>query len=551
MIRSPGRLLANAAWFLSALPGWVRFHRATGCVAAAQRRALRRMVRRALPGRFEAAAGGDPFEALRRLPLTDYADYEPAIRAVREGRRCALTRDPVRCLQPTSGTTSAPKLIPFTAAAARELHAGLDAWIANLYLLRPGLFLATHYWSLSPNTAPPSVASDVPVGFAGDWEYLGALQRRLARRLFAAPEALSRVTDPDAFAYLTLLALARDRHLGLVSVWHPSFLVMLLDAAGRHAGSIAEDVRAGTLTPPGAVAADLRSALLRGVRPDARRAGELEAAGFGAAEAWRAVWPRLQVISCWTGGTARAWVETLVARFPGVLIQGKGLVATEGLVSIPFGRQSRTVCAVTSHVVEFEDLDGRTVRGAWELEVGREYRVVLTTGAGLTRYRLGDVVRVNGFVNRAPCLEFRGREGGVSDLVGEKVHPRQVREVLERIEQACAPGFQFALVAPVETDGAFAYTLFAEPRAGAAFDGAAAARALEEGLRANYHYCHARGLRQLDCARAFRIVGGGAEAYRRRRMAQGVKAGDVKFEPLSPDRDWQRVFDGGFEEARR
>ncbi|KAJ6821948.1 jasmonic acid-amido synthetase JAR1-like [Iris pallida] len=44
--------------------------------------------------------------------------------------------------------------------------------------------------------------------------------------------------------------------------------------------------------------------------------------------------------------------------------------------------------------------------GLTEVKVGEEYEVVITTFAGLYRYRLGDVVKVAGFHNSAPKLQF-------------------------------------------------------------------------------------------------------------------------------------------------
>ncbi|KAK8956338.1 putative indole-3-acetic acid-amido synthetase GH3.5 [Platanthera guangdongensis] len=49
--------------------------------------------------------------------------------------------------------------------------------------------------------------------------------------------------------------------------------------------------------------------------------------------------------------------------------------------------------------------------GLTEVEVGEEYEIIITTFAGLYRYRLGDVVRVTGFHNSTPKLRFVHRKG--------------------------------------------------------------------------------------------------------------------------------------------
>ena len=50
---------------------------------------------------------------------------------------------------------------------------------------------------------------------------------------------------------MTLRILLADPCLGLISVWSPSFLTLLLEFAREHAQRLAEDVAGGTLRPPG------------------------------------------------------------------------------------------------------------------------------------------------------------------------------------------------------------------------------------------------------------------------------------------------------------
>ncbi|KAE9595778.1 hypothetical protein Lal_00030944 [Lupinus albus] len=49
--------------------------------------------------------------------------------------------------------------------------------------------------------------------------------------------------------------------------------------------------------------------------------------------------------------------------------------------------------------------------GLTEVKVGEEYEIIMTTPAGLYRYRLGDVVKVTGFHNSTPKLKFIRRSG--------------------------------------------------------------------------------------------------------------------------------------------
>jgi hypothetical protein len=174
------------------------------------------------------------------------------------------------------------------------------------------------------------------------------------------------------------------------------------------------------------------------------------------------------------------------------------------------------------------------VRRLWELEEGREYSVVLTTGGGLWRYRLHDLVRVNGFHHRTPCFTFLGKDNAVCDLVGEKLDERHVAEALRIAESAAAISANVAMLAPAHQKAPCGYVIYLEtstPSTTAQLARFAAALELE--LCRNYHYAHARNLGQLHPLRLFYVHGDAISAYRAMLGTQGVKAGDIKPPALS------------------
>ena len=92
------------------------------------------------------------------------------------------------------------------------------------------------------------------------------------------------------------------------------------------------------------------------------------------------------------------------------------------------------MAAITSHFLEFLDQDHGDQRLVSELHEGREYSVLLTTGGGLWRYKLGDRVRVTGFAKRSPILEFLEKEDCVSDLRGEKLNAAFMARIFTEFE---------------------------------------------------------------------------------------------------------------------
>jgi hypothetical protein len=197
---------------------------------------------------------------------------------------------------------------------------------------------------------------------------------------------------------------------------------------------------------------------------------------------------------------------------------------------------------VRSHLLEFID-DGGHVRTPGDLRDGESYGVVLTTGGGLYRYRLGDRVRVDGFAERTPCLTFVGREDQVSDLRGEKLNGAFVAGVLEALFGAEAPGF--AMLAPDAASGPLRYTLYV---AGATPPPAGLAARLDALLGANPQYRYCRRIGQLGRPAVFRVEAGGHVSFIERASARGGRAGAVKPPSLSSDDGWSRRLVGTYVE---
>lgn len=113
----------------------------------------------------------------------------------------------------------------------------------------------------------------------------------------------------------------------------------------------------------------------------------------------------------------------------------------------------------------------RSAARAHELRTGESYTVIVTTGGGLWRYRLGDLVEVAGFFGAS-----------VSDLCGDKLAETFATRAIAAACASCASCActpHFALLAPEhDPAGRWSDTLFAEGKLPARLDAE---------LRANPH----------------------------------------------------------------
>ena len=542
-------LLENLGWLASCLPPTLAFVTALSWPERCQRRLLRRMLARLPATRYgrERGVGSNmrTAEEFLQVPMADYESLRPFIRAIQAGEPDVLAAEPVTVLQPTSGTSAAPKLIPFTRGLQRQFQDALAPWMVSLFSRHPRLLFGRQYWCVSPNTRPRAESeSAVPVGFMEDTDYLGGWQRRIARHLLVAPDGLTRVEDPAAFEFLTLLFLVREENIRLVSVWHPSFLTVLLEALPGHAAALEACLRSGQLPAGLALPGDVRSPLSGRLRPDPDRAVIVARMNLTKPAEVRRLWPHLQVISCWTGRGAETCVARLREWFPGVTIEGKGLMATEGVVTIPWGLDGRFVCAVRSHFLEFLEPDSACAKRCWELEPGKSYSVVMTTAGGLWRYRLGDLVRVAGWAGRTPCLEFVRREGSVSDICGEKLTLADAEAALDQARAATGMGFSFAMLVPERQGTEAGYDLLVQlPPDTPPASLETLANVVDTALHVNFHYLHARRLGQLRPARVRVIRGDADRQYRAHLLKLGARHGDVKYPVLRIEMGWPAAFE--------
>jgi hypothetical protein len=550
---------ANSLWLAGCLSEFARFHRATRRVADEQQRILLRTLARNADTDFGREHGFSSIRSIRefqqRVPLRDYDDYSPWIGKMASGGKNVLTRDPVHLFEPTSGSTSASKLIPYTATLQREFQRGIHSWIADLFLHDPNLLSGQAYWSVSPAASLNSrTPTGIPIGFEDDSAYVAGWQRRLLQSVLAVPSAVLSISNMDDFRYITLLFLLRSGNLKLISVWNPTFLSLILDRLPEWSDGLARDIERGTIRETVCLPRGIREY----VSPDSRRALELREAMRASTPGERhaRIWPELRLISCWTDANASSPAAQLATQFPRVRIQGKGLIATEGFVSFPLSGREGAALAVRSHFMEFLSVDstgepalGQTgdshsehPRLAHELERGEQYAVVLTTGGGLYRYQLRDIIEVIDYAHECPIVRFVGRQDYISDWFGEKLNEAHVSRLLQAAFSALDISPSFAMLACDTETPAPGYVLYIDSAEHDELLDAAAAT-IEAGLRENFHYRYARELGQLAPLRVFRARGA-AEIYQDAGRGNGQRAGGIK--PLSLDRrnGWSRRFQG-------
>jgi len=554
-------MLANLLWMMLCAKSWFAFKVACHRPEAVQKKLLLRIIRRNQKTdfgeklRFSSIRSIADFQ--RRVPLAGYGAYEEWIEKISQGKKNVLTAEDVSILEPTSGSTCATKLIPFTESLKEEFLAGISPWIFDLLASDIKILAGTAYWSITPTIRGNTKSSGgIPIGFKDDSEYFGKFERYLIGSVLSVPKEVSEISEMDNFRYATLLFLLKDRDLAFISVWNPTFLTILFGRFDGWKESLMKDIADGTISFPEKVNALVAKKLERNIRSDKKRALEIRSAlGIEWQGECDIFWPKLSVISCWADGNSKHYLDEVKKIFPTVRIQSKGLLATEGVVSFPLMKERASALSLRSHFFEFieQDISGEDggCKMSHEIELGKTYAVIITTGGGLYRYRLGDLVTVVGFKQKCPLVSFQGRGGNVSDLFGEKLDERHISKVLSETFRKFKLSPRFFMVAPERgRNGETGYTLFLEMDKPTGSEKASEMRRLaeefEKGLCQNFHYEYCRKLGQLSALRIFLVDSCGAESYLDACCSFGQKLGDIKMMTLRKEFGWSAKFSGSF-----
>lgn len=406
----------------------------------------------------------------KNVPIRKYEDIMGYILMIAEGKKSVLTIDDVLLLEPTSGSSSASKLIPYTASLKRQFQEGVFPWIADLIKKKP-ISNGKFYWSISPaSNQNTTTAGGISLGYGDDVSYFPEKIHSELNELSIVPFSLASIANMHDYRISTLTNLLQDENLSFISVWNPSFLTTFIDYLKEHQEEIIKR-------------------LPKKRRGEVKRILKDQNPNF--AELWK---NNLKLISCWTDANAIYSVKGLRRMFPTTEIQGKGLMATEGIVSIPIIGYENPILAFNSHFFEFRYIENNEVALTDEVKKNRRYEVIMTTAGGLYRYNIEDIVEVSDFAGKTPMLKFLGRNNSYSDFFGEKLHEAEVNAVLEKSLKKNNISPEFILVAPEITGLKPHYLVFihTQNRIKPGLQ-----KSIEEGLCQNYHYRYCRRLGQL------------------------------------------------------
>jgi hypothetical protein len=350
-------------------------------------------------------------EFKKAVPIRNYNEYLPWIRRCLANEERVLTEDSVSFYFTSSGSTGTPKQIPATKSFIRENYLPL-AYISMFKLLKYFPQVGNHFNNIinfkwDPEEKPEIAQEDTrTVGLSQvDWSNKVGVGMHFEPGMFAPwsspPAGLSQT---DRIYYRLRLA-AESRDIFSIVGINPRLLISLPYLLNEWKERLIRDVYDGT------VAGKTKK------EKNTVRAAELEklAAYFGTLQPSH-IWPEIQLLYMWTGGAAaiyRRFFQTYYGNHAALF--SAPVAASEGSVAIPVDRNSfGGPLALPFTFLEFAAADEQIHSESNtclfnELQPSHYYQVIITHGAGMYRYSLGDLIKVIHIQNGVPHVEYAGR----------------------------------------------------------------------------------------------------------------------------------------------
>ncbi|XP_073030425.1 indole-3-acetic acid-amido synthetase GH3.6-like [Primulina eburnea] len=245
-----------------------------------------------------------------------------------------------------------------------------------------------------------------------------------------------------------LCGLVQNKEVLRVGAVFASGFIRAIRFLEKHYTLLCNDIRTGTLnsiiTDP-----SVREAVLRTLKPDPKLADFIESEC--GKESWQGIitklWPNTKYIDVIVTGTMSQYIPTLDYYSNGLPLVCTMYASSECYFGVnlnplckpsdvsytliptmayfeflPVHRNNCPANGLNSIAVQksLDEKEQQELVDLVDVKLGQEYELVVTTYAGLYRYRVGDVLRVAGFKNNAPQFNFICRKNVVLSIDSDK-----------------------------------------------------------------------------------------------------------------------------------
>lgn len=400
--------------------------------------------------RFNLNAATDRETFKSKVPMVTYEDLQPEIQRIANGDRSPiLSAHPISEFLTSSGTSAGErKLMPTIQEELdrRQLLYSLLMPVMNLYV--PGLDKGKglYFLFVKSETKTPGGLLARPV--LTSYYKSDHFKTRPYDPYMVYTSPNEAILCPDSYQSMYTQMLCglyeREQVLRLGAVF-ASGLLRAIRFLQLNWKQLTQDIWSGTLNPTLITDPAIRSCMDRVMRPDPELADCVirECSKDNWEGIITRIWPKTKYLDVIVTGAMAQYIPTLDFYSGGLPLACTMYASSEcyfGLNLNPMCKPSEVSYTIMPNMAYFEflPLDSGSTRDLpprlvdlVDVEVGKEYELVITTYAGLYRYRVGDILRVTGFHNSAPEFHFVRRKNVLLSIDSDKTDESELQKAVE------------------------------------------------------------------------------------------------------------------------
>ncbi|MBP3697138.1 MAG: GH3 auxin-responsive promoter family protein [Clostridia bacterium] len=376
------------------------------------------------------------------VPLSRYADYEDYVWRMADGEKGLITNRLIRRFTESSGSTGRSKLVPLS---------GWAEWCCQCFSFSAPVGCAVKYFWRKGKLIPPQksmLTAEVGSRKLKGGRTLSCLSsipllniKPFVSLFNTTPkEVMFHDEDIDMDMHYAKLRFALQHSdvscMGTIFITTLESMFFYMENNWQ---MLCDDIEKGIINENVRMPDDIRTKLSKKLKPNPKRAEELRAEfrkGFDDEPIIPRIWKDCGWMYGMGTGALSLYAKKL-RRYIGndMPIHYLGYAATEALMAVPIELDSfEYVMLPQNGFYEFLPLDapeGTRPLTISEVEVGKEYELILTNMSGFYRYRIEDVVKVTGFYYESPKVTFCYRLNQIANISGEKINQMAFDEIVE------------------------------------------------------------------------------------------------------------------------
>nr|GMD35170.1 indole-3-acetic acid-amido synthetase GH3.6-like [Ipomoea batatas] len=245
-----------------------------------------------------------------------------------------------------------------------------------------------------------------------------------------------------------------DQVLRVGAIVFASAFIRAIHFLEKHWRLLCHDIRTGTLNPR-ITDPSVREAVARILKPNPKLAEFIEKEC--GKESWkgiiRRIWRNTKYIDVIVTGSMSQYIPTLNYFGNDLPLVSRGYASSECLAAVnlnPLSKPTEVAYTIIPTMAYFEFLPVCREIGVPEsnpvelvdlvdVKLGQEYEIVITTYAGLYRYRVGDILRVAGFKNNTPQFNFVCRKNVALSIDSDKTDEAELHNAVRNASNILLP----------------------------------------------------------------------------------------------------------------